>query len=139
MGKRLNVAPFMVMALGLLPFVPAITGSGSFLLFFSGFTMVLVLAILLGSIAPRLVPRLPILGPVPLTLVAFAFFIFVGRYLPGPAGPQGDEPHYLLIAESLLKDGDVDLSNQFEERAFSKFTSADLEPHTAPRSPTESL
>jgi hypothetical protein len=72
-------------------------------------------------------------------MISFAFFILVGRYLPGPAGPQGDEPHYLLIAESLLKDGDVDLKNQFEQRAFSKFTGADLEPHTAPRSPKGKL
>ncbi len=125
----------MGMALGLLPLVPAVTGFGAVLLFFSSDTMALVFAILSGFVFLPPLSRFRALAPLPLALVAFFFFILVGRYLPGPAGPQGDEPHYLLIAESLLHDRDVDLKNQFEARAFSKFTSADLEPHTAPRSP----
>jgi hypothetical protein len=46
--------------------------------------------------------------------------LFVGRYysnhLPilGPAQVvSGDEPHYLLMLNSLLDDGDLDLSNQY--------------------------
>jgi hypothetical protein len=96
-------------------------------------------AILLGSTAPELIPWTPKPSPVSASVIAFGFFLFVGRFLPGPAGPQGDEPHYLLIAESLIHDGDLDLKNQFDERAFSRFTSANLEPHTAPRSPQGTL
>jgi len=135
LGGILSVRPFLWMGLGLLPLVPATTGFGAPLLLFSGFTMVLVFAILLGLASSSLLPRLPALHPATVSALAFAFFLLVGRALPGPAGPQGDEPHYLLIAESLLQDGDVDLKNQFEDRAFSKFTVANLEPHTAPRSP----
>ena len=135
LGRRINVAPFMGMALGFLPLVPALTGFGAVLLFFSSDTMTFVFAILSGFVFLPTLSRFRAIAPLPLALVAFAFFILVGRYLPGPAGPQGDEPHYLLIAESLLHDQDVDLKNQFEERAFSKFTGANLEPHTAPRSP----
>ncbi len=139
LGRVVNVRPFLWMSAGLLPFVPAITGFGAPLLFFSGYTMGLLFAILLGGTVLNRLPRLPALDPFSVALISFAFFILVGRVLPGPAGPQGDEPHYLLIAESLLKDGDVDLKNQFEQRAFSKFTGADLEPHTAPRSPRGKL
>ncbi len=135
LGRLVAVAPFLWMGLGLLPLMPAVFGLGAPLLFFSHYTMILVFAILVGWTSRDLVPALPRLEPSSVFVVSFVFFIFVGRFLPGPAGPQGDEPHYLLIAESLLRDGDVDLKNQFDERAFSKFTSADLEPHTAPRSP----
>lgn len=37
------------------------------------------------------------------------------------AGPEGDEPHYLLIAHSLWHDGDLDLSNNFERRDYWAF------------------
>ena len=30
----------------------------------------------------------------------------------------GDEPHYLLAAESIVEDGDVDVKNQYAERAY---------------------
>lgn len=139
LGRAARVEPFLWMSAGLLPLVPAITGFGAPLLFFSHFTMVLVFAILLGWTTRDLIKDLPSLGPFSVLLVSFVIFLLVGRFLPGPAGPQGDEPHYLLIAESLIHDGDVDLKNQFDDRAFSKFTSADLQPHTAPRSPRDKL
>lgn len=134
LGRWVSVRSFFWMGVGLLPLVPAATGAGTPLLFFSGFTMVLVFAIVLGCATRDWIGRLSLPSGWVVT-IAFAFFILVGRFLPGPAGPQGDEPHYLLIAESLLKDGDVDLQNQFETRAFAKFTAASLDPHTAPRSP----
>ena len=139
LGSAVSVRPFLWMSAGLFPLIPAVTGFGAPLLFFSSFTMILFFAILLGFASRNLIPRLQPLHPLAVTLISFAFFVFVGRYLPGPAGPQGDEPHYLLIAESLLQDGDVDLKNQFADRAFSKFTGANLEPHTAPRSPKNKL
>ena len=139
LGRVADVRPFGWMTVGLLPLIPAITGLGAPLLLFSVHTLSLVFAVLLGWTSRDLLSNLPRLEPRAAVLIAFAFFVLVGRFLPGPAGPQGDEPHYLLIAESLLHDGDVDLKNQFAERAFSKFTSADLEPHTAPRSPRDKL
>ena len=135
LGRLVPVTAFLWMGAGLLPLIPAVTGIGAVLLIFSNQTMMLVFAILLGWTARDLVADLPRLEPLHVLLISFAFFLAVGRFIPGPAGPQGDEPHYLLIAESLIRDGDVDLKNQFDERAFSKFTSADLDPHTAPRSP----
>jgi len=139
LGRVVCVGSFVWMGAGLLPLIPALVGVGAPLLFFGNYTMGLAFAILLGWSTRDLIQHLPGLGPFAAFLISFVFFLFVGRYVPGPAGPQGDEPHYLLIAESLIQDGDVDLKNQFEERAFSKFTSANLEPHTAPRSPKDKL
>ncbi|MEO8499522.1 MAG: hypothetical protein ABI565_01305 [Vicinamibacteria bacterium] len=139
LGGAVSVRPFLWMGAGLLPLLPATTGLLAPLIFFSGYTMMLGFAVLLGWSVRDLLARVPPIEIRLAFLIAFVFFVFVGRFLPGPAGPQGDEPHYLLIAESLLRDGDVDLKNQFDERAFSKFTSANLEPHTAPRSPSGKL
>jgi hypothetical protein len=44
-------------------------------------------------------------------------------------GPQGDEPHYLMVAESLLRDGDVSLEKDYGERRYAVFHDAPLEPH----------
>ena len=32
----------------------------------------------------------------------------------------GDEPHYLILAASLLRDGDVDVRNNFDEDATTR-------------------
>ena len=135
LGAVADVRPFLGMGCGLLPLIPAVMGAGAPLLFFSKYAMALGFAILVGWTSRDLLDRLPAFEPIVVFTISLAFFVLLGRFLPGPAGPQGDEPHYLLIAESLLKDGDVDLQDQFDERAFSKFTSGNLEPHTAPRSP----
>ena len=41
----------------------------------------------------------------------------------------GDEPHYLLTAESLVEDGDVDLGNQYATGAYDDFYPYDLDKH----------
>jgi hypothetical protein len=44
-------------------------------------------------------------------------------------GPEGDEPHYLMVAESLLRDGDVSLERDYAEGRYTLFHDAPLEPH----------
>jgi hypothetical protein len=45
-------------------------------------------------------------------------------------GPQGDEPHYLMVADSLLRDGDVSLEADYREGRYAPFfTEGLLEPH----------
>ncbi len=46
----------------------------------------------------------------------------------------GDEPHYLLISHSLLKDGDIDLLNNYANKDYQKIMLADVQirSHTAP-------
>ena len=46
----------------------------------------------------------------------------------------GDEPHYLLIAHSLLKDGDLDLANNYQNGDYRFFMppQVQLRPHTVP-------
>ena len=40
----------------------------------------------------------------------------------------GDEPHYLLAAKSLVDDGDVDVSDEYVQRAYAAFYPHELEP-----------
>jgi hypothetical protein len=44
-------------------------------------------------------------------------------------GPQGDEPHYLMVAESLLRDGDLSLERDYAEGRWAAFHDAPLLPH----------
>ncbi len=44
-------------------------------------------------------------------------------------GPNGDEPHYLMVADSLLRDGDVAVEKDFEEGRYRAFHPEPLEPH----------
>ena len=41
----------------------------------------------------------------------------------------GDEPHYLLAAESLVEDGDVDVLDEYATRAYADFYPHELNPH----------
>jgi hypothetical protein len=47
---------------------------------------------------------------------------------------SGDEPHYLLMAQSLWRDHDLDLANNFDEAQYLEYTPGPLRPHYgAPR------
>ena len=41
----------------------------------------------------------------------------------------GDEPHYLLAAESLTEDGDLDVKDEYAERAYAEFYPHELDVH----------
>ena len=47
----------------------------------------------------------------------------------GDSDYGGDEPHYLLAAESLVDDGDVDVHDEYAERAYDDFYPYDLDQH----------
>jgi hypothetical protein len=42
--------------------------------------------------------------------------------------PGGDEPHYLIITQSLLKDGDVRIENNHRDRDYRSYFAGDLPP-----------
>ena len=73
----------------------------------------------------------------PLQMAALAFFFsLLGYFLLTPWvlkhwAMTGDEPHYLLIAQSLLADGDVDLANNYAQHDYADyyFSTTWLDPH----------
>jgi len=125
------------------PLVPLLSGHFVFLLAFQGRVILLLsAAVLAASIAGTDLPeRLGLFlrggfeSAAVLFVLGFSFYAWLGTHLPGPAGPQGDEPHYLMMAESLLRDKDLDLTNQFQNRDYAGFYTGRLEPHTSPASP----
>jgi hypothetical protein len=59
-------------------------------------------------------------------LAALAMLVFAWGIR--PLGSTGDEPHYLLISTSVLRDGDVDLANDYSEDRHLPFYPGPLTP-----------
>lgn len=61
-----------------------------------------------------------------LCLVAYTLImILVPRYQGSPT-TQGDEPHYLLITESIIRDGDLHLYNNYSEEQYLPYFEQDI-------------
>jgi hypothetical protein len=88
--------------------------------------MVLTLAGL-ALVAPRAGWRVPG-GRAFLPLAFAALAVFAGR-THAQVGPRGDEPHYLMVAESLLRDADLSLEDDYARGRYRVFHDAPLEPH----------
>ncbi len=79
-------------------------------------------AILLSQARPRISRAIFL----PALLVLYA--LVAGR-VQIQVGPQGDEPHYLMVAESLLRDHDLSLEKDYAEGRYLAFHDYPLEPH----------
>jgi hypothetical protein len=135
--------PLLFLLLAAAPLVPLFTGRLVALLAFQGAALVLLAAAVLTVAVVRQAAASPA-APArmrggALFAAAFAFYALLGARIPGPAGPQGDEPHYLVMAQSLLSDGDLDLRDEFARREYAPFFAGTLQPHTSPRSPAGRL
>ena len=91
----------------------------------------LVVARALGSSVSVRVPRVP---PYLRFLVGAAFVTGLGLSYSTRLRVSGDEPHYLLMAQSLWRDGDLDLRNNFAAEDYLEYTPGPVRPHYgAPR------
>jgi hypothetical protein len=61
------------------------------------------------------------------TLAAAGFAAF--RLTSTPLYPSGDEPHYLVISQSLLRDGDLKIENNHRRGDYREYYESDLAPH----------
>ena len=57
-------------------------------------------------------------------------FIFILTFTKKYSYLGGDEPHYLVIAQSLVEDGDIDLANNYKKGTYDIFHPVKLSPHT---------
>ncbi len=112
----LALAPILILFAPRAPGVAALSGTPLFALLLAG--VVSVIAIGNVRISGRLL--------VPLLFVAY---VVVAARVQARVGPQGDEPHYLVVADSLLHDHDLDLRQDFAEERYRAFHPEPLEPH----------
>ncbi|TKJ29875.1 hypothetical protein CEE39_08740 [bacterium (candidate division B38) B3_B38] len=66
-----------------------------------------------------------------LFLLSLLIYLFLASGILAPLfQPTGDEPHYLLITHSLIKDHDINLRNNYDHRDYSPFYQGKLATHT---------
>jgi hypothetical protein len=83
---------------------------------------------LLGPFLRRRVPVVLLFG------AGFAFLSAIGVHYTSRLRVSGDEPHYLLMAQSLWRDGDLELRDNKARGEMEEYTPADIPPHWgAPR------
>jgi hypothetical protein len=63
-----------------------------------------------------------------LVLSAALYVATAWRLSPSPLFPAGDEPHYLVITQSLLSDGDLAIENNHLRRDYRVYYAGDLKP-----------
>ena len=99
--------------------------------------MGLVLAALAAGVAlaaagPR--PRVRAPRPGVLLVAGWAFLVLVGLAYTTRLRVSGDEPHYLLMAQSLWREGDLDLRDNLAREDWREYTPGPMAPHFgAPR------
>jgi hypothetical protein len=65
-------------------------------------------------------------------LVLFAVYLAtIGLHAFGSSDYGGDEPHYLLTAQSIVSDGDFDVFDDYRDREYREFYPYTLDPHGA--------
>ncbi len=98
----------------------------------------LTLAVMAGTVAlgralsVRISPEPP--GNFALFVVAAAFYLGLGLTYASGLRVSGDEPHYLLMAQSLWQEGDLDLRDNLAREDYREYTPGPIAPHWgAPR------
>ncbi len=68
-------------------------------------------------------------SPYRLGVAAFLVYVALGAWVTSAQGVGGDEPHYLVITESLLRDGDLRIEDNHARGDYRRFYPGDLSPH----------
>jgi len=106
--------------------VPALLLAGAPIPAFSGPPLfALALAGVVAALSLR-APNVPRAIFVPALLAVYALG---AQRTQARVGPDGDEPHYLMVADSLIRDGDLDLARDYAEGRYRSFHPEPLEPH----------
>ncbi|MBD3305731.1 hypothetical protein GF339_05070 [candidate division KSB3 bacterium] len=64
-------------------------------------------------------------------LLSLGIYWVVGYRVTTQLDPTGDEPHYLLIAHSLLHDQDLEILNNYTQQDYLAFYGHELDPHVS--------
>jgi hypothetical protein len=126
-------APLWLALVALLPWVPGPIPA-AFLLFdgplgwLPCITPVIVVAIEAGRGRWAQLLAAPIRTQLGIAGLCAACFYGAAAWRIAPVIPGGDEPHYLIITQSLLTDGDLRIENNHARRDYLSYVQADLKP-----------
>jgi hypothetical protein len=123
-----RASPFLLLALLVLPWLPAslppVFQLWSHRLGLLVWIAVALLALRAADVWPRRLPASPLVAGVCAALV-----FGVSAWQVSPSRPGGDEPHYLVITQSLLLDGDLRVENNYQRRDYEAYFRGPLRPH----------
>jgi hypothetical protein len=133
-GVAIAVSPLVLLFLPWLPFpVPAVfliwTGALASLVWIAVAIALSVVAITSGNVLVGATARNPVLAAGAASCLVFSLAAFHAS----PSIPGGDEPHYLVITQSLLYDGDLKIENNHKRGDYRAYFSGDLAPHVIRR------
>ncbi len=122
-----QLSPLLLTLLIWLPFLPGPVPP-AFLIWQGPIEIAVWLLVLVAMAAPAV--SLPGSARAPLVAAILA----AGAYALGAVAlrdqlPIGDEPHYMVITQSLLKDGDLRIENQHRNRDYLAYYASDIQPH----------
>jgi hypothetical protein len=126
--------PLMILLLWLIPYLPGIPDRFPLFLVLAGplrwvIAAAAVLSILLNTTPLReRLSRVLTLSRGTVFVVSLAMYLGFGLYSAHETGVGGDEPHYLIITESLLRDHDLKIENNHQRRDYLKFYPGELRP-----------
>jgi hypothetical protein len=136
------LAPLALLWLWSAPFLPWLADRAPMLLLFAGplrwavaaaaVVGILAAARRAAGAAPRMSSVQPrALSPIDIRVafvVSFAVYAAMGIRYAKQSGFNGDEPHYLVIAHSLLVDHDLDIANNHAQKDYAPFFAGTLHP-----------
>ena len=128
------VSPLVWLFALVIPYVPWLADRAPLLLILAGpLRWVLIAAVTVAMLLNLSRWRATALAErVPPTAVIFAISLAIyaacGLRSLGDRGLGGDEPHYLVITQSLLADHDLDITNNHEQRDYKAFYDGPLSP-----------
>jgi hypothetical protein len=135
------VLPMLALAVLLLPYLPVIPDRWPALQALAGpLGSIVWLCVIALQVWVLWQSRLITAKPIErwrLTTVTFVLFAATlaasaaaaGKLTRTPLFPSGDEPHYLVMAQSLWRDGDLQIENNHARGDYREYYDSDLEPH----------
>ncbi|HEY7289016.1 MAG TPA: hypothetical protein VH583_04195 [Vicinamibacterales bacterium] len=127
-----TAAPLILLLLWLVPYLPWLPDKAPLLLILSGPIRWVVAAMAVLGVALSFTTGKKTFHVRAtrwaIFVISAALYVVLGVQYTRTAGFGGDEPHYLIIAQSLLADHDLDIANNHAQRDYQSFFPGELRP-----------